>query len=153
MKIKPCTVLDVAELAEAVEKTTLIDAIPYVSQDIKLNKWFYRRGVALQFQILGDHKCAIHLFGTPQDSLRELRDWVIGCGSWMFDNTEISCLLVFCRENDLHLRFLIRATGAERCCRLIDADGYDGDELLFVYSKSYRELYEGKVKCHKQYQQ
>lgn len=148
------TIFQTEDIVKAVEMTTGQDAILYVRNDMRnpLSMWFYREGIALQFQMIGDHKWILHMYGVSGDKLRNLRDWIIKVSSYLMDNTECTCILVFCKESDMRLRFLIKATGHDEGMRIPNGNGKE-DEILYVYNKNDREIYERRIRCHKQYQQ
>ena len=149
--MEPCTILDLSAIAEDVEETLGIeDAIMYVRQDMQTSKWFKDHGVSLQFQVIGNHKAAIHMYGKSKVSLEILRNWIIQCSSWIMDNTETTCMIVYCKISDLRLRFLLRACGASRVAVLPEGNGEGKDEILYVFSKKDREKYERRITCHKQ---
>jgi hypothetical protein len=148
--IEPCTILDLSLLSDAVSKTFGVESILYVRMELiyKVNKWFYKDGLAVQLQLLGDHKYALHIFGSPLRTLRETRDFIVSVGSYMMDHTTCTCILVFCKEEDMALRFLIAATGATAHGILQNANG-DNNEILYVYSKDNRKTYEERMRWHK----
>ena len=148
--MEPCTILDLGAIAKDVEQTLGIeDAIMYVRQDMLTSKWFKDHGVSLQYQIIGNHKVTIHMYGKSVVSLETLRTWIIQCSGWIIDNTETTCILVYCRTSDMPLRFLLRACGARRIAILPEGNGEE-DEILYVFSKKDREKYERRITCHKQ---
>lgn len=147
---KKCTILDIEDVAEAVSHTLKVDCFLYARMELLgPNYWFYQNGLALQFQILGDHKCIIHIYGVSRDKLRDIRDFIVSAGSWVCDNTSMTCLLVFCREDDMKLRYLIRATGMSKKVYIPSADGDQG-EFMYIYTKEDRKRFEEKILCHKQ---
>lgn len=148
--IKPCTILDLRDLADDVEHTIGVDSFMYVRGDMQVSKWFRAYGISLQFQVIGNHKVAIHMYGESSVSLETLRNWIILCSAWVMDNTPCTCILVYCKRTDKKLRFLLSACGAKRVAVLPQGNGEDEDELLYVFSKKDRALYEGRVTCHRQ---
>lgn len=149
--ITPATILDLEDIAKDVSDTLGVDAFLYVRQDLQLSTWFRSFGISLQYQVIGNHKRALHMFGKSEVSLETVRNWVILCSAYVMDNTECTCILVYCRKSDIKLRFLLRACGAKASCVLPEGNGEE-DELLYVFSKKDRRIYEEKVTCHKQYQ-
>jgi hypothetical protein len=148
--MKPCDIRDLADLVEDVRHTLGVDALMYIRSDLQVSKWFRGCGISLQFQVIGDHKAALHMYGTSNVPLKELRNWISECGSWMWDNTECTCVLVYCKKSDRKLRFLLSAGGAKMTAVLPQGNGEDEDELLYVFSKKDRAIYEGRATCHRQ---
>ena len=148
--IQPATILDLADMAEAVTETMGYDCFDYIRNEVYgPNIWYYKNGLALQHQILGDHKVIVHLYGVSRDKLRDIRDFVIMAGANTMDTKGITCFLVFCKETDMALRFLVRATGAKEGISIPQANGTES-EIMYVLTEEDRKIYEGRVKCHKQ---
>ena len=144
-------ILDLEKIASAMELTLGVGSMMYARQMINVNYFFLLRGIVLEYVVVGNHKVILHMYGEPNMSLETLRNWIVKTESWLFDHTDISCILVFCKQEDMKLRFLVRETGAERSAIIPNADG-DKGELLYVYSKDSRDKYERRVTCQQQYQ-
>lgn len=149
--MRPCTILDLSALVEAVDLTLGIDSFMYVRESISrgTDKWFLIGSIALQYQLIGNHKVNLHMYGKNELSLETLRNSIVSSGSWLMDNTETTCIVVYCKESDRKLRFLLRACGGEVACKIPNGDG-DKDELLYLFSKRDRKTYEERITCHKQ---
>lgn len=139
-------ILDLNNITRAVDETTGQESITFVRGDLKVNYWFYKDSIALQYAILGKHKVALHMFGHSEMSLETLRNWIIESSLWVVDNSEITCIMVFCKRSDLRLRFLLANCGATRQCVLEEANGIE-DELLYVFNVKHRDKYERRVTC------
>lgn len=148
--ITPCTILDLGAMVPQVDKTMGVDTFMYVRQSLAgPDKWFQIGSIVLQFQLIGDHKVNLHMYGENDVSLETLRNFIVLAGAWMMDNTATTCILCYCKISDRKLRFLLRACGGPDPLTIPNGDGED-DELLYIFSKKDRIRYERRVTCHKQ---
>lgn len=138
--IKPCTIRDLPVLMELCEEYFQRDCTEWLRGKLYSKEhhlFLFKEELIVSFELISPYKYCIHIIGTSKGT-KELRDYFLQIGSWVFDNTEATCLLVFASNSNKRLQRFVAITGGKRIGIVKEGDK-DIDEVLYSYSKTDKE--------------
>lgn len=134
--ITPCSIKDIYKLEPIAtesfgEESTMWLRYRIQSQFHKL--FLSPDSYIISYHRIGTYKYAIHLIGSAIGN-KVMKEFVIGCNNWMFDNTKCSCILSFVDESNRKLQIAERYAGFKKVGVIPNAGG-DSNEILYICNK------------------
>jgi hypothetical protein len=132
--MQPCTIRDLNEVSDVASRHFGEDYTLWVRQRLLApdhHLFYFDKDLVVYVEPIGTYKYSIHLLGETS-RVKELRDFTISLGSWVFANTKCTSLVTFVSVNNKRLQRFIGLTGGQRVGIIPDAGGLE-DEIIYVY--------------------
>ena len=130
--IEPCTILDLGELTDIVNRFVEGDALMRIRLDIMgvtNGTWFLYKDCCMCYEKVAPKVAQAHIYSVSRESRgRELRDFAIETGCWMIDNRGIKSIVNYVDKERRSLQLFMKMIGSRKVCEL-------SDQILYVSTK------------------
>ena len=116
--IQPCTLRDLADIYEIIgtykgKSDNLFISIR--NSIIQRYNYFLMEDCCMLYEPMGLGKYQVHIYSLSRDKRgTQLKDFAIGTGRWMLDNTDAKVFFNFVEDNRLDLKIFMRMIGSKK---------------------------------------
>jgi len=131
--MQPATILDLADIAGLMSQYEGSDCHPYVRMTLlhPAHHWFVKDGTAMLYEIREHSRYDMHIYNTAKGG-KDLRDWCIRTGDWIFENTDAETLTNYVLDTRKDLKMFMRMLGINRIAKV-------NTEVLYMCTREDRQ--------------
>ena len=122
---------DIEEIFEILrEYDHRFDLYPYLMKALQVPDYYFfnKKGMVIFYEPFGDDRVQVHIYSKFGRRGKDLKDFCIGSGKWLFNNSKYDKVFTFVDNDNLRLRLFNKAIGLKRVGSL-------GNQIIYGTTK------------------